>query len=534
MEEQKAITSDTVVEGRVEVVVHEDGVEPETLSLEDSGFQRNFFTEARNKQGTFATVVISYTHPAVTNMNKAPEATVFLNTRIQPGIFGGKSVFEVSIITDGTNRQPEITIAAIEHGASHHCCSSPVVSWTGSTSATSQLSDEGRLLLAGIHREYKAAITGFIEEVVAYIRASGASIETAPTEEDKEKLINGFLHDDNQMWELILDRYTRKDDGCGDESTWIAIVTKYRERYLKPFHEHSTTREDFGYFSAMFSVDFYDGNVINQAPNAPSFLHKVSVPRGDDVGEHQTGNDMRQQYGPSMPNIRFRSVRHYNYKANTKSTDGEHIYPYLQSTTVLYQAPDSSCIAFPNISVGIEIQHNVDGDDTQEWPSVEATVPWEDLAKSMGILTSQGLLFPSEDIASQLGLTISSESCLNVPSTVRYPFDAWTSKFQAGPIWKVHATVLYPTADIVPTESPPAILSRARGDTIMEETEEEEKKEYPEGTSMSITPEHSLITVNILERQACSYANPERVRKYMDMALEERNDEPMPQAVVPF
>ena len=520
-EDPSVIRSDTVLDARVDIVAHEDGIAAETLSLEDTGFQRTFFTEARNKCGTFATMVISYTQSAITDMKSPPEATVFLNTRIRPGIFGGESVFEVSVITDGTNRTPEAVIAVVEQGASNHHCSPPVIAWVGSTRATHHLEDAGRALLADIHKQYMEAIKGYMEEVVNFVRSMDVDTDSVSerelTAEEKRALVDKQLRESSTIWDSP---QVKEKTG----TTWVNIIKHYQELYAKVFHEHASTREDLSRFSVVFAVDFYDGNIIRSVPCPPPILHKVAVPRGDDVGDHLEGKDMDRMFGDEIPNIRFRAINYYQYMADTD--DEEHVYPYLQSATVLYQAPDSSYIRFPNISVGISVE-------SEEWPSVETTVPWEDLAKSIGILTSDGTLFSDKDIASQLGHTVSSAACLNVASTAKCPHDEWCSKFQAWPICKMHTTVLYPSEDMDAAD-PKVILQEVMGDAEEKKPEDKNPSNFPSGTSLSITPEHSLLTVNLIERIACAHTNPERVRQRMTLVAQERLDGPMLHAQTPF
>lgn len=545
-----AILSDTTLEACIVVVPYADDIESATLTLEESGFQRNFFTESRNKHNTFSTVVGAYSQLSLVNMKEAPEAGIIMVFQIRPGIFGGKSLFEIRVLTDGTDRPPQSTITAIEQAEIHHCCSEPTVSWTGSVHASQRLEEDGRALLADICRRYTSDITAFINEVVAFIRKSTIKIEGLEddkeiTEEEKNAIIEGLLQDDSRIWSYITREYKRqrkademkmeekeeekeKEKGSSLD-TWMDIVKYYRELYSKVFHEHVTQSVDYGRFSMIFSVDFFDATTIAQVAN-PIYGQSLAVPRADDLGEHTQVVDLVKQWGDKMPNIRFGAVRHYHYLANETSTDTEHIYPYLRSSVTLYQAPDSSCIHFPNITTIFQ------SNDTAEWPSVKANLAWEDLAKSVGILHSDGRLFESEAIAESFGQTVSSRLCLSVASSVETRFDAWSSKLQAWPICKIHVTVIYPNED---TPDPSVVLDSARGHRLEEaerKNEEEEKKNYPKGTSLAITPEHMIVTVNVVERVVCARTNPKRVRQLMNIIAQERLDDARttPPAMSPF
>lgn len=482
-------------------------------NLDEAGIVREFFGEQTNRRKTLATVTLAYGDINVTD-SEADDGSqqLILATRIKPSIFDGgeDAVFEMRTLISSSDKPPQTTIKAIgPNPVANYKCSAPCVQWTGTTYETQHMLPADTEALNAISEEYTAAIQEFIEDAVEFIKQatveapspSSPTEENADTEARHQQMINDLIHDSSRLWPIITKQYYKEttaedgEDGDIKEVRWMDVVKKYRSIYTEYFNAHVETRNAIRRFGVIVSVDFYDSDHIVPL-DSPPFDHCITMSTQDDMCEEESYKRAIQM------GIRFASVKHYGHAAGIAV---DQPFPSIQTAVVAYVSSDRTIIPMDRISLGIT--HSRDS----VWPSTLTAVEWTALAKDLCIINDDGELNTDSDM---IGKTVYSQSCTDVPSKSEFKLDHWDSKYQAWPTCQMHTTLVH--SDREDTKSTAAILNSATGS--------EPDRPPPPDSSLIITPDHSLITLSIIERAACAHQSHDHVRQSMQIIMEEAKE----------
>jgi len=533
--EDGGIQTNTVVKERLDIIAEEDEDDVLDVDLGEMGYQRFFFSEARNKRGTFSRIVMGYSceiPPVDANVEKPPMTILQLD--ITPGIFKDGQVYQMFVFipaNDSLGITPVIT--PVEDSQENQRYAPPTVSVLESGCSATQISPEGRQKLMQIHKDHREARSTFMAEAIEHIRKArvdassedGTTVDLDP--EEVKKCIEEILDTPEEIWPFITQQYQIiQDDDDEPPITWASIDEEYTTLYSDTHKEYRRVKDASTHRYFYITVDFYNGDHIASSHDiasstqhvSPTVPTKIHIPKGGEVGDHATEDDFREQAAMCIPTPHVQTYTSYWYR-DVDGEDGSIRYhPYMFVSTEVWKARDSVSIHYPNITVSKTFET---GEDKVShgtlWPlSVATTIPWEDLAKSEGILTTDGLLVPREDLAKQIGTVTGNKVCLQVPSSVKYSEDPWSSKYQAWPVCNVHSALVLPRGD-VKKDSPQALLDNILGKEREEEEEEEENNlGLPLGTSITIIPEHSLITMNLLEREVCTKSDVTVIHQHLE------------------